>query len=64
MLFIDSPRPTSGEYMAQRLRFPDSFEWVTQDFIEQSIQSLQHGPVLTLPEAVVVPPVRGEYQSH
>ena len=63
VIFIDSPRPTSGEYIVRRRRSVNSLEWITHGLVEHSIQSPQHGPALTLPEAVVAP-VKRENQPH
>jgi hypothetical protein len=64
VLPVNAPGPSALEHMAQRFGLADTAEWFTKRVLQESIDSLEHRLVSTLPMQVVVPSMRGEDQAH
>jgi hypothetical protein len=64
VLAIDASRPCTLEHMAEWFGLADSAHWFAKRVFEQSINSLDHRFVCTVPVQVVSPSMRCEDQPH
>lgn len=64
VLFVDPPRPASGENVTQWLRLADACPRIASSVVDQAVDLLQSRRVVGLPPDVVLPPARGEDEAH
>jgi hypothetical protein len=64
VLFVNPSGPTSSKDVAKRLWLANPVERIPKDVLDKPIDPLQRCLVPTLPEGVVVPPVRREDKAH
>src|SRR3954452_20257552 len=61
MLLGKAPGPRSGSQILQRLRLPDSREWIAKDGFDKIESTKRDLPIIRNPEAKVFPEFRMEH---
>ena len=64
MLLINSPRPPTGQRVAQRFRFADAGVRIAFDVLQQFVNPPDNPFVRLLPVLVILPSLIGEDQVH